>query len=57
MSVENHLKALRTKHENIEKEITALEHSPSADTLEITDLKKRKLLIKEDIMRIEGELV
>lgn len=49
MSLDGHLSSLQKKHEELENEIAELSRHPSADELEITDLKKKKLRIKEEI--------
>lgn len=56
MSVENHLVSLRSKHQALENSILAEERSPSQDHLKITDLKKQKLHLKEEISKFEEEL-
>lgn len=57
-SVENHLNALRAKHNDLENQIAELEAHPSVDTLEVTRLKKEKLHLKEEIAKLEdGETV
>jgi hypothetical protein len=47
------LNALKEKHESLEKNITREQKRPGSDDLEIKDMKKRKLVIKEDILLLE----
>ena len=52
MSLETHLSELQRKHVDLQKEIdNALAH-PSTDALEIAELKRRKLAIKDQIERL-----
>lgn len=63
MSLANHLKELRKKHELLDTKICELARSPSACSLKIRELKKEKLRLKEEIERLsrpstpEAELV
>ena len=53
MTMESHLAELERRHQAIEKEIEdALAH-PSTDQLKVSDLKKRKLLLKDEISRLK----
>jgi hypothetical protein len=47
------LNALIEKHASLEKNITREQKRPGSDDLEIKDMKKRKLVIKEDILLLE----
>ncbi|MDA8587145.1 YdcH family protein [Rhodobacteraceae bacterium] len=52
MSMSSHLQELRKKHQNLSTEVEAAQRSPAVDDLEITDLKKQKLHLKEEIERL-----
>ena len=54
--IKNHLIALKNKHHNLDKKIEALiaEHAPDQY---VTPLKKEKLKIKEEIVKIEENLL
>lgn len=52
MSVESHVQVLRRKHETLSDAIEAAHRSPGADDLEIAQMKKEKLRIKEEIERL-----
>jgi hypothetical protein len=47
---------LRDEHRALDSEIVALEASPDADQLTIKRLKKRKLLLKDQITAVEDQL-
>lgn len=49
MSIESHVAALRSKHAAADRHVAELERSPSADPFEISDAKKRKLALKDQI--------
>lgn len=52
MSIESHLAELQRRHAALEAEIRdALAH-PSVDSLEVAELKRRKLLLKDEINRL-----
>jgi hypothetical protein len=52
MSLSSHLQELRKKHQYLSQEVEAAQRSPSVDDLHITQLKKQKLKIKEEIERL-----
>jgi hypothetical protein len=57
MAIESHLAELERRHQALEQEINdALTH-PSADDLEIAELKRKKLHVKDEIARIRQEAV
>ncbi|MCB2047626.1 MAG: DUF465 domain-containing protein [Novosphingobium sp.] len=51
------LGALRIEHRDLDAAIDALEASGSTDQLQIARLKKRKLLLKDQIAHIEDYLI
>ena len=54
MALESHLAELKRKHGDIEEEISeALQH-PSVDPLEIADMKRRKLALKDEIEKVKS---
>ena len=55
MSIEAHLAELTEKHHALEAQIDEEMERPLADTLKITELKRQKLRIKEEIERIKSE--
>ncbi len=55
MSTEAHLAELIEKHHVLEAEIDRELERPLADTLKLTELKREKLRIKEEITRLSSE--
>ena len=51
------LTALRIEHRDLDAAIDALEAAGSTDQLQIARLKKRKLLLKDQIAQIEDYLI
>ena len=57
MAIESHLAELEKRHQALEQEINdALAH-PSADDLQIAELKRRKLHVKDEIARLKQDAV
>lgn len=56
MTAESHLAQLERRHADLERQIDEAMHHPSADTLELTSLKRRKLLLKDEIERIKSAI-
>ena len=52
MSLSSHLTELRKKHEVLSRQIEAEQRSLAADDLVVTDLKRQKLHLKDEIQRI-----
>ncbi len=53
MSLANHLDELQRKHGDIERQLDEAMTHPSVDDLEIVDLKRRKLAIKDEIEKLK----
>ena len=53
MSLASHLEELERKHGDIEREIDEAMLHPSVDDLEIANLKRRKLAIKDEIEKLK----
>ena len=51
------LQELRTEHQDLDEAIARLSLVPVADELIVRRLKKRKLLLKDWINRLESELI
>jgi hypothetical protein len=56
MSMQAHLAELERKHRALEDEIADAINHPSADDLQIAELKRRKLLVKDEIERLRVEV-
>ena len=54
MTMSSHLQELRKKHETLSEEVEVAQRSPGTDDIHITELKKQKLRIKEEIQRLSG---
>ena len=54
-SIAQRLEALRNEHQSLNAQIDAL--SGRSDNLEIQGLKRQKLRLKDEIARLESELV
>jgi hypothetical protein len=58
MAIEAHLAELERRHQALELEITEAMTHPSTDDLEIAQLKRKKLYVKDEIARLrQDELV
>jgi len=51
------VKLLRQEHADLEASIEALMHMPLPDQLLIARLKRKKLLVRDEIVRIEGRIL
>ncbi len=54
MSLASHLQELRRKHQELEKQVEEASRAPSVDPLVIAELKKQKLRLKDEIMRLSS---
>jgi len=52
MSASSHISQLRQKHEALSKKIEDEQQRPGSDALQITAMKRQKLLLKEEITRL-----
>lgn len=52
MSVGSRLEELRRKHQRLSDQVEQAHRSPSTDDLQIAEMKKRKLRLKEEISRL-----
>ncbi len=52
MVVDEQLDELRKQHEELSHEVERKQQNPGCDTLELTELKKRKLQLKEQITQL-----
>jgi len=58
MTIQAHLAELERKHRALEDELAEAMTHPSTDDLKIAELKRRKLLVKDEIQRMRiGETV
>ena len=54
MTSEVHLAALKRKHSGLEEKITLETQRPQPDTVLLSELKKQKLVIKEEIEKLSA---
>ena len=52
MSLQNHLNELERRHSALDREIEREIVRPSADEIRVAELKRRKLLLKDEIAKI-----
>ena len=55
MAIESHIVELQKRHELLELAIADELQSPGRDDLQVTELKRQKLRLKEDIERLSAE--
>ncbi|MEO5866870.1 MAG: DUF465 domain-containing protein [Sphingomonas sp.] len=51
------LDVVRVEHRDLDAAIAALRDTGSADQLQIARLKKRKLMLRDEISMLEGQLI
>jgi hypothetical protein len=56
MAIHAHLVELEKRHRALEDELNEAMMHPSADDLKIAELKRRKLLVKDEIARLQNEV-
>ena len=52
MSMQSHLAELEKRHQALETEINEALAHPGTDDLKVAELKRRKLQVKDEIMRL-----
>ncbi len=55
MPLQNHLTELERKHQALEKEIAATLMHTSSDDLEVVELKRKKLQLKDEIEKLKAK--
>ena len=55
--IKRRISELNLEHRDLDRAIDALEHNPFHDELQLKRLKKRKLILKDQITRLESELI
>lgn len=56
-ALQQRLTALRMEHADLDASIDALGHMPIPDQLMIARLKRKKLTLKDEIVKIEGRIL
>ncbi|QIK40381.1 YdcH family protein [Pontivivens nitratireducens] len=54
MSVTSHVSALQKKHQILSQTIETEQRSPASDNLQIAEMKREKLRLKEEISRLRS---
>lgn len=54
MAVQNHLSELERKHQALERQIHEAEVAPAGDDLKLAELKRRKLVLKDEMSKLKG---
>jgi hypothetical protein len=52
MSLSSHIEELKKKHHALSEKVEEAQRAPGVSSLELADLKKQKLKIKEEIERL-----
>ncbi len=52
MSLTSHLSELRRKHEQLSRQVETEARSPAVDSIALSEMKKRKLAIKQQIEKL-----
>ena len=55
MAIESHLAELEKRHQALEQEIAEALIHPSIDDLQIAELKRKKLHVKDEIARLRQD--
>lgn len=56
VALQQRMVALKLEHRDLDTAIERLEHDPTHDELQLRRLKRRKLLLKDQIARLERQL-
>lgn len=56
MSIETHLEGLESKRQALKEKLEERLTHPSVDDLEIADIKRQKLHLKDEITRLQSEI-
>ncbi len=56
MALENHLVELERRHDALDREIAKELIRPSADELRLAELKRKKLLLKDEIAKLRCDV-
>ncbi|CTQ32300.1 YdcH family protein [Jannaschia rubra] len=54
MSLTSHLSELRKKHETLSRQVEEEARNPAVDSVALTEMKKRKLAIKQQIEKLSA---
>ena len=54
MSLNSHLEELKRKHSTLSHAVETAQRAPASDDLEVSNMKKKKLRLKEEISRLSS---
>jgi hypothetical protein len=54
MSMQNHLTELERRHHALDRELERERIHPAADTARVTELKRKKLILKDEIAKLRN---
>jgi len=55
MSLHGHIVELQRRHEALQREIEEEQNHPSSDDSKVTELKRKKLQLKDEMKKLEQE--
>ena len=55
MSLQGHIVELQRRHEALEKEIEKEQHHPCTDEKKVSELKRKKLQLKDEISKLRQD--
>ncbi|GAC1334321.1 MAG: DUF465 domain-containing protein [Beijerinckiaceae bacterium] len=55
MTLQSHLAELERRHQAIERQLEEEKQHPACDTLRLAELKRRKLQLKDEIVRLQHD--
>lgn len=55
MSVQSHIEELERRHAQLKREIEEATQHPSVDAVALTELKRQKLALKDEIHKLESD--
>lgn len=55
MSLQSHLTELEKRHEALDRELASMIACPSSQDEEISEMKRRKLQLKDEIARLKSD--
>ena len=55
MAVQSHIESLKIRHQELENRLSELMSASSVSTDDITDIKRRKLQIKDKIEQLQNQ--
>ncbi|MEL6734809.1 MAG: DUF465 domain-containing protein [Pseudomonadota bacterium] len=56
MTIQSRIETLQNKHEELEQELNSLTQAPSVSDLHLSDVKRRKLELKDEINRLRSTI-